>query len=164
MSPVAGVKRVGDSVTMRARQMVVPFMLAVQCTAAFAQTTKSLPAPSERHLIGLSREEGTAVLAKLEEAQRALKAGKFQTFELLAGSYASFKETEISPREAFLGLPLNQVWRIERVDSNNPLWRPFRLTYAPNGPGKSYWDVEVVLGAGGQLERVTMVYKVPPPY
>lgn len=72
--------------------------------------------------------------------------------------------TEVSPREAFLQVPFKKVWNIERGRTDNSLWQPYRLSYAPNGLGQLYWDIEVVLGFYGDIERVLMIYKPPAPF
>ena len=138
--------------------------LSVQSAVGGAEITATVPVPAKRQLSGLTAEEAIALLAKLEDAQRRLKAGQFQPFELLAGSIASYDETKVTPREAFLKVPFQQVWNIERVGTDNPGWQPYKLAYAPNGLGQLYWDIEVVLGFDGNIERVLMVYKPPAPF
>ena len=93
-----------------------------------------------------------------------MKAGKFESFELLAGSIASYEKSKVPPREAFLQVSFTSVWNVERVRSDNKLWQPYRLAYAPEGLGKRYWDIEVVLGISGNIERVSMTYKPPAPF
>ena len=34
----------------------------------------------------------------------------------------------------------------------------------PYGPGQLYWDIEVMSGLEGRLERVVMTYKAPAPF
>ena len=137
--------------------------LSLQCDTAHAETGLAQSAPVKQHLMGLSAAEASMLLIKLKEAQSSLKTGDMQYFELLAGSVASFEATKISPREAFLAVPFDEVWRIRRVRSDNRLWQPYKLSYAPKGLGHLYWDIEVVLGSSGNIERVLMVYKVPAP-
>lgn len=149
---------------MRMRHLLLSLLLAAQCAAGSAQAGSTAPAPAERQLRGLSRDEASLLLTKLEEAQRRLKAGEFQVFELLAGSIASYEQTKASPRGVFLEIPFQKVWSIERVNSDNRLWQPFRLAYSPDGMGQRYWDIEVVLGTNGNIERVLMIYKPPAPY
>lgn len=129
-----------------------------------ARAQQALPIPNTRQLNGLSPQEASNLIVKLEDAQRRLKSGEFESFELLAGSIASYEKTKVAPREAFLQVPFESVWNIERVRSDNKLWNPYRLAYAPDGLGKLYWDIEVVLGMNGGIERVTMTYKAPAPF
>jgi len=129
-----------------------------------AVTSGTQPIPKARQLEGLSPEEATTLLAELEKAQRRLRTGEFQTFELLAGSVASYEATKISPRKAFLSVPFQKVWKIDRVRVDDSLWQPYRFAYAPNGLGQIYWDIEVMLNSAGEIERVTMIYKPPPPF
>lgn len=138
--------------------------LAAQSAIGGARAQQAVSVPATRQLNGLSSQEANDLIAKLEDAQRILKAGKFQSFELLAGSIASYQKTEVSPRDAFLQVPFKSVWNVERVRSDNKLWQPYRLAYAPDGLGKLYWDIEVVLGINGDIERVSMTYKPPAPF
>ena len=138
--------------------------LSAQCATAVAQSALPQALPAKRQLIDLNASEASALLAKVKDAQRRLKAGGFVSFELLAGSVASYDATNISPRHAFLAVPFDDVWDIKRVHSDNPLWQPYRLAYAPNGLGHLYWDIEVVLAINGDIERVLMTYKPPAPF
>ena len=138
--------------------------LAGQSAIGGAQTKQAVSVSSTRQLNGLSSQEATDLIAKLEDAQRHLKAGKFEYFELLAGSISSYEKTKVSPRDAFLQVPFKSVWNIEKVRSDNKLWQPYRLTYAPDGLGKLYWDIEVVLDINGNIQRVLMTYKPPAPF
>lgn len=138
--------------------------LSVQSASGGAQITGTAPVRATRQLSGLTAQEATALIAKLEDAQSRVRAGQFQPFELFAGSIASYDETQVTPREAFLKVPFREVWNIERVRTDNPLWQPYRLAYAPNGLGQLYWDIEVVLGHSGNIERVLIIYKNPAPF
>jgi len=109
-------------------------------------------------------DEATDLLAKLGHAQRALRAGDFQSFELLAGSTASYPAASISPRDALLEVQFEKAWEIKRGSRDNPRWQPYRIAYSPDGLGRTYWDIEVVLGANGAIERVLMIYKPPAPF
>jgi hypothetical protein len=149
---------------MRVWHVVFVAGLSVQCAFASAEPKGIQPVPTTRQLRGLSAEEATALIAKLEDAQRRLKTGEPQSFELLAGSIASYDMTETAPRDAFLQVPFKEAWNIERVRTDNRLWQPYRLSYAPNGLGQLYWDIEVVLGFNGDIQRVLMTYKPPAPF
>ena len=131
-----------------------------------AKPNAALPTigPTTRQLRGLSAEDATALITKLEDAQHRLKAGEFQSFELLAGSVASYDMTKSSPRDVFLKVPFREVWEIERVRTDNRLWQPYRLAYSPNGLGHTYWTIEVVLGSKGNIERILMIYRPPAPF
>ncbi|MEO5773032.1 MAG: hypothetical protein ABIQ32_02800 [Sphingomicrobium sp.] len=138
--------------------------LSIQCAAGSAQTTIIHPVPAKRQLGGLSATEASALLAKVKEAQNRLRGGEFLPFELLAGSLASYEATKVSPRDAFLAVPFDEVLAIQRVRTDNLLWQPYKLAYAPKGLGQLYWDIEVVLGINGNIERVLMIYKPPAPF
>lgn len=129
-----------------------------------AQETSTIPVPAARQLRGLTAGEAAALVAKLEDAQRRLKAGELAPFELLAGSVASYEMTRLAPRDAFLQVPFEAVWQIERIPTDNPLWQPYKLAYAPDGLGRLYWEIEVVLGVNGAIQRVLMLYKPPAPF
>lgn len=137
---------------------------AGQSAGGAAQTTQAVSVPNKWQLSGVTSQEATDLIAKLEGAQRLLKAGKFQSFELLAGSIASYEKTKVSPRDAFLQLPFSRVWNVERVRSDNKLAQPYRLAYAPDGLGKRYWDIEVILNINADIDRVTMTYRPPAPF
>lgn len=51
--------------------------LPVQSAIGGAEITGTMPVPATRQLSGLNAEEATALIAKLENAQRLLKAGQF---------------------------------------------------------------------------------------
>ena len=149
---------------MLGRHALLVMGLWVQCATGWAETPIIVPVPTTRQLSGLSADEATALIAKVEDAQRRLRAGEFQSFELLAGSIASYGMTEVSPRDAFLQVSFEKVWNVERVGTDNRLWQPYRLAYAPSGLGQLYWDIEVVLGINGDIQRVLMIYKPPAPF
>jgi hypothetical protein len=148
---------------MRTWHIAFTIGLAAQCAIVEAQAKQAMSVPTTRQVKGLSSQDAIDLIAKLENAQRQLKAGEFQSFELLAGSIASYDKTKVSPREAFLQVPFRSVWEVERVPTDNELWQPYMLAYAPDGLGKLYWEIEVVLGIEGQIERVSMTYKSPAP-
>jgi len=138
--------------------------LSAQPAIGCGQTDTTISFSPTRQLSGLSAEEAAAVIANLAEAERKLKAGHTLAFELLAGAQASHAMTKVSPRDAFLQIPFKQVWNLERVPTANLLWQPYRLAFVPNGLGQLYWDIEVVLGVDGNVERVLMIYKTPAPF
>lgn len=130
---------------------------------ALAQSATDSREPVHARLRGLGSVEAEALIAKLDQLQRRLRGGEAVFFQLLSGAPASYPMTTVSPREAFLQLSFEGTASIERVPASNPLWQPFKLVITPNGPGQLMWDVEVVLGINGQVERVEMFYRPPPP-
>lgn len=118
----------------------------------------------QQQLDGLTSEEAASIIASLEKSQESLRSGEFQPFTLLAGSVASYGEADISPRQIFVDLPFKDAWKVVRVETNTKVRQPYRLSYAPDGLGKRYWDIEAVFGANGELEMVTLTYKVPAPF
>lgn len=155
--------RIIGRVGMRIWHIALLMGLGAQSAVGEARSTQAVAVPTTRQLDGLGPQDATGLIVKLEDAQRRLKAGTFASFELLAGSVASYDETRISPRDAFLRVPFKSVWRVERLRSDNELWQPYRLAYAPEGLGHRYWDIEVVLGVNGDIERISMIYKPPAP-
>lgn len=156
---------------MPVRQIMValPLTLAFPDVPAMAQTAAPrsavpVPVPAKVQLLGLSADEAMSLVAILQDAQRQLRAGEFQHFALLSGAAASYDETRMPPRDAFLRLPFDRVWRIERLRHENRASQTHRLAYAPNGLGQLYWDIEVMSGLEGRLERVVMTYKAPAPF
>ncbi len=149
---------------MRRLHLLLVVALLIPSVEGWSKKGSSIPAPQPRQVRGLNAEEAVAVIGKLEDAQRLIKTGKFQRFELLAGSIASYDMVKVSPRDAFLKIPFKEVWDIEKVRTDNRLWQPYKLAYAPNGLGQLYWDIEVVIGNDGNIERVMMTYKSPAPF
>jgi hypothetical protein len=162
--PVADRPAIGQTPRMYGGRALLLTGLLLQCGVGRAEEPSAISAPSTRQLRGITAEEVSALITKLEVAQQRLKAGEFVAFELLAGSIASYEMSTVSPREAFLQVPFEKVWQVERVPSDNPLWQPYELAYAPDGLGKPYWEIEVVLGANGAIQRVLILYKPPAPF
>ena len=115
-------------------------------------------------LRGLTAEEAAALIAKVADAQAKLKNKEQVVFELLSGAPAFYPMTRTAPRDAFLRLPLAKTFSVERKTSDNKLWQPYQIIILPDGPGKLLWDVEVVLGINGQIERIEMLYRPPAPF
>lgn len=129
----------------------------------FAQPTTPELAP-QTQLRGLTADQASELIGKVADAQAKLKKNELVFFELLSGAPASYPMTRVAPRDAFLGLPLAKIFSVERASSDNKLWQPYRLTVLPDGPGKLLWDVEVIIGSNGQIERIEMVYRPPAPF
>ncbi len=149
---------------MRCGHALLVGILLFPCGIGHAQEPSTIPVPAAQQLRGLTAGEAAALIAKLENAQSRLRAGEFVSFELLAGSVASNEMTQLAPREAFLRVPFRAVWQIERVPTDNPLWQPYKLAYAPDGLGRLYWEIEVVLDVNGGIQRVLLLYKPPAPF
>lgn len=130
---------------------------------ALAQPTPA-SAPAQPQTRGLTAEEAAALIAKIAEAQARLKNDEKAYFELQSGAPASYPMTRTAPRDAFLHLPLAKTFSVERKASDNKLWQPYRIIVLPDGPGTLLWDVEVVLGIDGQIERIAMLYRPPAPF
>tara|TARA_R110000850_G_scaffold2386_2_gene11599 strand:+ start:419 stop:829 length:411 start_codon:yes stop_codon:yes gene_type:complete len=133
----------------------------------FAPGARAQPAPTkvdaQPQLRGMTAEEA-ALIAKVANAQAKLKNEKQVVFELLSGAPAFYSMTRTTPREAFLRLPLAKTFSVERKATDNRLWQPYRIIVLPDGPGKLLWDVEVVLGIDGQIERIEMLYRPLAPF
>lgn len=129
-----------------------------------ADTQIVAPMSVARQLRGLGEEEANALLAKLQDAQKRLKAGDDKlVFELMAGSLACYEMTKVSAHDAFLSVPFDKVWNIER-DPDQGVTKRYRLSYAPHGLGQVYWEIEVTVGFNDRIWRVAMVYKPPAPF
>jgi hypothetical protein len=147
------------------RHAILAALLALSLTAP-AGAQRTLQAfPKEPQLQRLSRDEANAVINKLEQAQEKvrLRAPLPVNFELLSGSWANHPMAELPPRDAFLQLKMDTIFSIERRSSDS-LWPLFRMSFMPEGPGKRYWEVDVLIAPTGQIERVAMVFKNPAPY
>jgi hypothetical protein len=133
-----------------------------------APATLAQPAPTkiaaQPQLRGLTAEEAAALIAKVADAQTKVKNKEQVVFELLSGAPALYPMTRTAPRDAFLRLPLAKTFSVERKATDNKLWQPYRIIVLPDGPGKLLWDVEVVLGINGQIERIEMLYRPPAPF
>lgn len=108
--------------------------------------------------------DAEAIIAKVVEGQRKLRSGEEVYFHLLAGAPASYPMTTTSPRDAFLAADFRQPFSVERLPPANSSWKPYRLILTPNGVGNLLWEVEVVLGFSGQIEKVEMLYRPPHPF
>jgi hypothetical protein len=145
------------------RAMVMIVFAVPLASVATAQSVAEGGATVHARLRGLSSAEAEVLIAKLRELQSRLRGGEAVFFQLLSGAPASYPMTTVSPRDAFLGLTFDDIESIERMQTGNRLWQPFKLVLTPNGPGRLFWDVEVVLGFYGQVERVEMMYRPPAP-
>ena len=134
-------------------------MLACCLSAGLASPVAA--APMAPQLEGLSTSEATEVIGALKAAQAKLRAGEKPYFILLSGAAATNPMADVSPRDAFLGLPFDQVFRIKRLRAGARLWE---VTVTPNGLGQQMWDIEVTTGWDGKIERVEMEYGPPPPF
>ena len=117
----------------------------------------------EMKLQGLTAAEANLLIAKLKHAQADLKAGRSETFELLAGAPASYPAALMAPRSAFSSMPFEHPWSVERKPATG-LWQPYELDYFPPGPNSLMWKVTVTVGQVGQLVRDKMLYTAPPPF
>jgi hypothetical protein len=125
--------------------------------------TPSQPAYEARPQ-ALTADEKADLIARIQEAQASLRSGAPIYFQLLSGAPAAYPMTTTSPRDAFLNARFDEPFSIVRQPPANPSWKPYRLTLTPNGVGNNVWDVEVVLGFNGQIERVEMFYRPPHPF
>jgi len=147
---------------MRAFSLVLA--LAASTAAPAAQTTCLSLSECEN----LEPAERLALLERLQEAQQALRTGKWVPFTLMLGAMASNEMTAVAPREAFLRVDFAKAASFKRVKTTNKLWRPHLLTYSdgsqsigPMGRVPFSWDIEVITGSSGNIERVSMLYRPP---
>lgn len=119
--------------------------------------------PADTQLQGVSRETAQDLIGKLEAAQAALRQGRALTFALLAGAPASYEQAKVAPRDAFLGLSFTRPFAI-RAQEDRAGRKVYQVELLPNGPGQIVCDVEVVLGFGGQIERIEIFYRPPAPF
>ena len=145
------------------RPILIAAAALLLAPTALAQPAASQAAP-QIQLRGLTDDEAKVLIAKVADAQAKVKRKDPVTFELLSGAPASYPMTRVAPRDAFLRLPLAKIFSVERKATDNKLWQPYRIIVVPDGPGKLLWDVEVVLGFNGQIERIEMLYRPPAPF
>lgn len=150
----------GGMILSRPTLLAATALLLAPATLAQPAPTKVATQPQLRDL---TAEEAAALIAKVADAQAKLKNKEQLVFELLSGAPAFYPMTRTTPRDAFLRLPLAKTFSVERQATDNKLWQPYRLIILPDGPGKLLWDVEVVLGINGQIERIEMLYRPPAP-
>ena len=151
--------------------MRVPVSLAIALVsvAAAGSAGAQVPSPScPTHQIqfrNIGPEASAELIRKVKQAQEALRRGDKPYFQLLSGAPAFYPMTETSPREAFLNADFSRPFSVERIEEpNNPLWKRHEVVLTPNGTGQPLWEVEVVLGVNGNIERVEMFYTLPPPF
>lgn len=144
--------------------LLVSALLAAAIPVAEGSARVSIPVPASRQLLGVSSQTADALIAKLQDRQRALKEGTPPNFMLLSGASASSEAARMTPREAFLAIPFDKVWRIELDRTGTRSWQPYRLAYAPNGLGQLYWEIEVTLDFKGAIAKVELTYKPPAPF
>src|SRR4051812_4275936 len=143
--------------------LVAGLWLALPDPAAAQAPRGIAPAAAPARLEGLTEAQAAQLIGTLREAQRGLRAGEKLYFDLLSGAPASYDMTKVSPREAFLGLDLGQLFSIARLDRNRVALDTYRVTVQPERGGL-LWDVEIRLGSSGNLERVEMFYRPPAPF
>lgn len=154
------------------------FLLATGCTASAASEPppnilSTVPGPTildncgaapSAQLRNLTCSEAAALIEKLKQAQTKVENGEQVHFELLSGALASDEMAKVAPRDAFVNMPFDKAFIVERVKTDNRLWQPYKFVYRPAGTGRMIWDVEVALGFGDErLLRVQMLYAEPPP-
>lgn len=128
-----------------------------------AQAEQSAPTlQASPQLQGLSPVEAEALIAKLQLAQHEIAAGKAETFEILAGSPASYPAARVPPLTAFAQMSFDHPRTIARKPMG--LWLVYQLTYFPPAPHSLMWKVTVTTGLAGELERVELLYTAPPPF
>lgn len=147
---------------------VLIFLLAVagSCTTVGPLAAHEVDSSSRvgQQLVGVSTDEAEALISKVKEAQENLRRKRFQPFLLLAGSVASYDEAKIAPIDVFLDVPFDDVWEVKKVSSARKDWKSFVLSYTPQGLGKAYWEIEVLLGYTGEIHQITLLYKPPAPF
>ncbi len=122
------------------------------------------PVPATRQLGDLTAEKAADLINKLKLAQRQIVEGEQVLFELSAGSMASSDMAKVTARDAFLLVPFDAVWSIERVRSSEGPLERYKLAYAPKGLGEQYWEIEVHLNFHDELDQVRLIYKAPAPF
>lgn len=120
--------------------------------------------PSSRQYGSLPTTETADLIAKIVAAQNKLRVGEDAYFQLLTGAPASYPMTMTAPREAFLAADFSEPFSIERLSHCNSNWKPYRLILTPDGVGNLLWDVKVVLGSTGRIEKVQMLQRPPHPF
>lgn len=110
----------------------------------------------------LTPTDAARIVAVVKAAQEKLRRGENVYFELLSGAPASYEQTKIAPRDVFLALSFETPFSIENRSTGNRPWQPYRFEIT--GERSLVWQVDVVLGISGNLERVEILARPPHPF
>jgi hypothetical protein len=124
---------------------------------AAAQTTPAIQLRGN-----LTQADAAMVIATVKDAQERLRRDEKLYFQLLSGAPASYAQTLITPRDAFLALSFDAPFSMENKSTGNRLWQPYRFEIV--GEQSLVWQVDVVLGFNNQLERVEILARPPHPF
>ena len=132
--------------------------------ALYAQAQADAPA---QHLRSLDVTEASRVLDTLRSEQAKLRNGQKTFFHLSSGAPASYDQNRIAPRDAFLALDLDHVWRIERKSPEGEVFPLYEITVVPDGHNAPIWKVDVQMTWANDVARiieVRMFYGPPAPF
>ncbi len=142
---------------LRAVGVGIAFGAASISVHATAQTATAIQLRGD-----LTQADAAKIIAVVKAAQENLRRGENLSFELLSGAPAFYEQTKIAPRDAFLALSFETPFSIENRSTGNRLWRPYRFEIV--GERSLVWQVDVVLGINGNLERVEILARPPHPF
>jgi hypothetical protein len=104
-------------------------LLASACIASpsIAQVSRPSKLVQQIHLEGLSAAEAAALIEKMKGLQLKLKAGTAGYFELLSGAPASYKEVNLTPRDAFLNIRFDEATFVNLLAKENWLRQRYEI-------------------------------------
>lgn len=110
----------------------------------------------------LTQADAARIIATVKDAQESLRRDEKLYFELLSGAPASYAQTQITPRDAFLALSFDAPFSMENKSTGNRLWQPYRLEIT--GEHSLVWQVDVILGVSNRLQRIEILARPPHPF
>jgi hypothetical protein len=110
---------------------------------------------------GLTQADADTIIATVKDAQEKLRNGENVYFELLSGAPASYDQTRIAPRDAFLALSFDAPFSLSKL-AGDRLWQPYRFEIT--GDQSLVSQVDVILGSGDRLERIEILTRPPHPF
>jgi hypothetical protein len=154
-------ERCPAGITMR--HLLRAVAVGIAFTAASIPLHANAQTPTAIQLRGdLTQADAAKIIAVVKAAQAKLRGGESLYFELLSGAPASYEQTKIAPRDVFLALSFEDPFSIEYRSTGNRLWQPYRFEI--RGERALVWQVDVVLGINGNLERIEILARPPHPF
>lgn len=147
---------------MLARLSALALTLSSIPVAASAEHS-STALPAKPQLTGVTEGEAAALVAQLERAQAALRAGERPSFYLYAGAPSYYDAAKTSPRDSFMALDWKKALWIRTTDKGN-YSKAYRLDLAPDGYGHLVHEVRVWMLTSGEFERIDITTGPPDPF
>ena len=140
---------------------------------AMAETEHLAPGTREASQIelprlgGVERDVATTVLATVRSAQDDVREGRKPPFPFTLTSGASILNDTVgaTPRETFLALDLDDTQLIKRWRGQNTVLDVFELSIGSHRDAATfYWQARIWINVNGDIERIDLEEKLPPPF